>query len=124
MYNFVDIFRLEVFLILKDRGIVKWQAAAFLPEHKQMLKEYEAEQNLKPRIELDIQKLEEMNKVVCEAMEYNRELCFFYFKNGEYCTVKGHIHYLEPIRKELRVMDKLNQLYILKIQDILDIELL
>ncbi|WP_209124470.1 YolD-like family protein [Alkalihalobacillus sp. BA299] len=107
--------------MFKDRGIVKWQPAAFLPEHKRMLKEVEKEQNRKPRVELDIQKLEEMNEIVCEAMENNSELCLVYYKNGEHKILIGHIHYLDPIKKEFRVLDKFEEKYILKMRDIIDI---
>ena len=107
-------------IVIKDRGI-KWQPAAFLPEHRLYLQAYESEQKKQPRQKLDEQKLEEMNQTICEAMEYNKLLSFIYYQSGKYEILIGKIHYCDGIKKELIIVDQFEDFFKISLTDIYDI---
>jgi hypothetical protein len=93
-----------------------------LPEHVKMLREHQEGLDYGRKPELDEQKYEEFNETICVAMEENRKLKFIYYQKGRIAELAGHVHYVDEIRKELRVMDKEDMIHILKVTDIMDIE--
>jgi YolD-like protein len=54
---------------------------------------------------IDEQQLEEMNELVLEAMEYNFPLTFIIYKNRKLVVINGHIHYIDSIKMEFRIVD-------------------
>ncbi|WP_349407670.1 YolD-like family protein [Pseudalkalibacillus sp. SCS-8] len=108
---------------IRDRGTIKW-TSMMLPEHVRLLRDWKEEERLRKRPELDEQKLEEMNETIHEAMAYNLALSFVYFEQYDYKMLVGHIHYADPVKKELRIVDEFGDRYDLKLQDILDIRYL
>lgn len=107
--------------MIRDRGTIKW-TAMMLPEHVKMLREHQDGLNYGRKPELDEQRYEEFNEIICVAMEENRLLKFMYYQKGKIVELAGHVHYVDEIRKELRVMDKMNMMHLLKVMDIVDIE--
>jgi YolD-like protein len=107
--------------VIRDRGTIKW-TAMMLPEHVKMLREHQEGLDYGRKPELDEQKYEEFNETICVAMEENRKLKFIYYQKGRIAELAGHVHYVDEIRKELRVMDKEDMIHILKVTDIMDIE--
>jgi YolD-like protein len=107
--------------VIRDRGTIKW-TAMMLPEHVKMLREHQDGLDYGRKPELDEQKYEELNETICVAMEANQTLKFTYFEKGRSTELKGHVHYVDELKKELRVMDKAEKIRILKIADIMDIE--
>jgi hypothetical protein len=107
--------------VIRDRGTIKW-TAMMLPEHVKMLREHQDGLDYGRKPELDEQKYEEFNEIICVAMEENRELKFKYYQKGKIAELTGHVHYVDEIKKELRVMDKINTMHLLKVMDIVDIE--
>ncbi len=105
---------------IRDRGNIKW-TSMMLPEHVKLLRDWKEEERLRKKPELDEQKLEEMNETINEAMAYNETLSFVYFSAYEYKLLVGNIHYADPVRKELRIVDEFGDRYDLKLQDIVDI---
>lgn len=93
-----------------------------LPEHVKMLREHQSGLDYDRKPELDEQRYEEFNEIICVAMEENRELRFKYYQKGKIAELIGHVHYVDEIKKELRVMDRVNVTHFLKIIDIVDIE--
>nr|WP_276516616.1 YolD-like family protein [Fictibacillus nanhaiensis] len=93
-----------------------------LPEHVKMLRDHQNHLDYGRKPVLDEQKYEELNETICGAMEDNRILKFTYFQKGEMTQLKGHVHYVDEIKKELRVMDELTEVHVLKLANILDIE--
>lgn len=93
-----------------------------LPEHVKMLREHQDGLDYGRKPELDEQRYEELNEIICVAMEENRLLKFMYYQKGKIAELAGHVHYVDEIKKELRVMDKMNMIHLLKVMDIVDIE--
>lgn len=67
--------------MLKDRGTKKW-VAMMLPEHVAGVKEVIEEQNKIEQPVLDEDKLNDIDLLIHEAMEYNQLLKFSLFKDG------------------------------------------
>jgi hypothetical protein len=55
---------------LRDRGKIKWLPAHFMPEHKQMLKNLEEEQNYQKKPLIDHYQIEEFENKIHYAMEF------------------------------------------------------
>ncbi|MCD2370827.1 YolD-like family protein [Bacillus sp. BS3(2021)] len=74
-----------------------------LPEHVSMLPESESTHNRMKRPVLDMAQVEDMEKVISEAMEFNNPVQFSVFKplpmlngpeTGEIVQIEGYIHYI------------------------------
>nr|WP_254119497.1 YolD-like family protein [Bacillus sp. FJAT-29790] len=93
-----------------------------LPEHVKLLREYNESLDKVEKPFLDEQKYEEFNEVICGAMEENITLHFTFYQKGEMKKVVGNIHYIDQLKKELRVVDYATKKYVLKLGDIMEIE--
>ncbi|MEK4692467.1 YolD-like family protein, partial [Bacillus sp. FSL W8-1202] len=49
--------------------------------------------------------LEEMARVICEAMEFNSVLGIGLYKDGFIEEVTGHVHYIDEVKQRLHVKD-------------------
>ncbi|MDQ0213775.1 hypothetical protein J2S13_000169 [Oikeobacillus pervagus] len=106
--------------MIRDRGNIKW-VSMMLPEHVKLLREYNESLNKIKKPVLDEQKYEEFNIVVCEAMEENTTLQFTYYQKGESKKLIGHIHDVNLLKNELRIIDSFGQKHSLKLEDIIGI---
>ncbi|WP_456278415.1 YolD-like family protein [Bacillus sp. AK128] len=91
--------------MIRDRGNIKW-TAMMLPEHVKLLRDWAKEDEYETKPELDEQKLEQMNEVICEAMAHGAELSITYFDQVHHKTVRGTIHYVDEMNQRLRVVSK------------------
>ncbi|MFN2745471.1 MULTISPECIES: YolD-like family protein [Bacillus] len=107
--------------MLKDRGSIKW-VSMMLPEHVELLREYHESLHKHEKPVLDEQKYEELNERICEAMEENRPLQFTYYQQGEMKKLAGRVHYVDALKRELRIMSCTDQHHRLKLDDIIEIE--
>ncbi|MEK5270553.1 YolD-like family protein [Aeribacillus sp. FSL K6-8394] len=107
--------------MIQDRGGIKW-TAMMLPEHVKLLREYNESLDKVEKPVLDEQKYEEFNEVICEAMEENITLQFTYYQKGEIKKLVGNIHYIDQLKRELRIVDYLTKKHVLKLGDIIEIE--
>lgn len=98
---------------LKDRGSIKW-TAMMLSEHLSLLRELESNRNKVKRPVLDMVQIEDMDKIICEAMEFNLTVLFSVFKplpflnraeSGETINIEGKIHYINHIRKVFHIVE-------------------
>jgi len=107
--------------MIRDRGIKKW-TAFLLPEHRAGLKKLKEESLKKEKPVLDEQEWQLINEI-CEAMAENRALEFTYFNNGDFHTLEGHVHYMDMMNKELRIVYSLHKVYRLKMDDVINAEM-
>lgn len=102
--------------MIRDRGNIKW-SSMMLPEHVKLLKEYN--KNLK-KVEkpiLDEQKYEEFNEIMARALNENLILTFTYYEKGEVKKLRGNIHSIDYLKREMKINDQL-----LKLENIIEIE--
>lgn len=90
-------------MAIRDRGNIKW-TSMMLPEHVKLLRDWAKEDAFEKQPELDEQKLEQMNEVICDAMAYGSELSITYFDQTRHYTIRGLIHYVDEIKQKLRIV--------------------
>jgi uncharacterized protein (DUF305 family) len=66
--------------MIKERGFKKW-SAMMLPEHRQALKMFSMEQQYTEKPRLDEQQLDQINRVITEAMINNQVAEVDYYKD-------------------------------------------
>ncbi|MEC1427906.1 YolD-like family protein [Bacillus sonorensis] len=102
-----------------------------MPEHSEFLRELESSKNRVKRPVLDMAQIEDMEKVICEAMEFNSAVQFSVFKTlpflngaetGEIIYIEGKIHYINQIRKVFHVVDSKGDTNLINFEDVVDIK--
>ncbi|RPK04877.1 hypothetical protein BSBH6_01578 [Bacillus subtilis] len=91
--------------MLRDRGTIKW-TSMMLPEHLTQLKQDLIDVSKIEKPALDDQQIEEMDILVSEALEFNKELKFKLFNNGFVENVTGRVHYIIFEQQKLHVKDQ------------------
>ncbi|WP_071460742.1 YolD-like family protein [Bacillus massilinigeriensis] len=109
---------------INDRGIIKWLPAAYMPEQRAMLRELERDELRQPKPILDEYEIEELESRICYAMEFNFPVAISKWSDGFTYEEKGRIHYLDPIRKEVRMKSSGGALIHIKFADILAVEVI
>ncbi|PLR91545.1 YolD-like family protein [Bacillus halotolerans] len=83
----------------------RWEQKFILPEQRTALLNRKREVQKIEKPILDEYQLEEMARVICEAMEFNSILIISVYRDGFFEEVTGHVHYLNEINKRLHVKD-------------------
>ncbi|MEH7625608.1 YolD-like family protein [Bacillus subtilis] len=91
--------------MLRDRGTIKW-TSMMLPEHLTQLKQDLIDVSKIEKPSLDGQQIEEMDLLVSEALEFNKELQFKLFNDGFVENVTGRVHYINFEQQKLHVKDQ------------------
>ncbi|CCU58555.1 YolD-like family protein [Bacillus subtilis] len=91
--------------MLRDRGTIKW-TSMMLPEHLTQLKQDLIDVSKIEKPSLVDQQIEEMDLLVSEALEFNKELKFKLFNNGFVENVNGRVHYINFEQRRLHVKDQ------------------
>ncbi|MGV4320233.1 YolD-like family protein [Bacillus mojavensis] len=76
-----------------------------LPEHLTQLKQDLLDVSKIEKPSLDAQQIEEMDILVSEALEFNKELVLKLFNNGFVENVTGRVHYINFEEQKLHVKD-------------------
>ncbi|MGG3573821.1 YolD-like family protein [Bacillus gobiensis] len=88
------------------RGNMLWEGSRmFLPEHKEALLQRKQMQKKKIRPALDFDQLEEMDRILHEAMEFAKPIQVTYFQEGDLHICEGRICRLEMLSKKLWITD-------------------
>lgn len=87
-----------------------------------MIRTYEKSLDTVEKPKLNENQLNEINQIIYEAKENNKELVFSYFEKGDLKLYVGRIHYIDPFEQELRLMDLLGDVFYLKYKDILRVD--
>ncbi|MEC1289558.1 YolD-like family protein [Bacillus mojavensis] len=77
-----------------------------LPEHLTQLKQDLLDVSKIEKPSLDAQQIEEMDILVSEALEFNKELVLKLFNNGFVENVTGRVHYINFEEQKLHVKDQ------------------
>jgi hypothetical protein len=86
-------------MTIKDRGLIKWNAASFLPEQGAMMRRMWAEQEHQEKPLVDQFVLAEIEERVNYAMEYNLTVSFRVWNDGVENVVIGEVHYVDMKRR-------------------------
>ncbi|MGG1480183.1 YolD-like family protein [Bacillus smithii] len=105
-----------------DRGNKKW-TSLMIPEHVEMLRQFANEEYYKtPKPMLDPYQVQEIEEKIHYAAEYHLPVKFDVWYEGLVEKVSGHIHYLDPIQKEIRVKDNEGNVERVKFENIVNVE--
>ncbi len=91
-------------LSLRDRGILKFQSAFFLPEHVKMLNEHWEDAEKVQRPELDEQKLADLNELVKDAVYHQDLVHVEYYSGGHILDCEGRISLIDPLKKCIHIV--------------------
>lgn len=111
-------------MAIRDRGKMKWQGAFFMPEHVKVLREIERDMMRIQKPLLDEYQIEEMERQVCEAMEFSQAVKLTIWRDGFTYEEIGRVHYLDPLQKEVRLKTELGTIIRIKFADIIAVEVI
>ncbi|MBG9768818.1 YolD-like family protein [Bacillus vallismortis] len=83
----------------------RWEQKFILPEHREALLHRKIETKKIEKPVLDGYQLEEMARVISEAMENNAAMTISFYRNGFIEDVTGHVHYINEVNQNLHVKD-------------------
>ncbi|WP_440671426.1 YolD-like family protein [Bacillus subtilis] len=83
----------------------RWEQKFILPEQREALLNRKKQVQKIEKPILDKYQLEEMARVICEAMEFNSVLGIGLYKDGFIEEVTGHVHYIDEVKQRLHVKD-------------------
>ena len=106
---------------IRDRGKLKFMPAHFMPEHRALLRELARDELRQPKPLLDEYEIQEMENRICYAMEYTYPVKITKWDEGFTYEEKGYIHYLDSIRKEVRMICEDGSVIVVKFEDIVGI---
>ena len=104
-----------------DRGEKKW-TSFFLPEHVEMLRFADRDYYKTPKPLIDEYQVQEIEEKIHYAAEYHLPVKFDVWYDGFVERVSGHIHYLDPIRKEIRLKNEDGDVERIKFDNIIDVQ--
>lgn len=107
---------------IRDRGKVKWLGALFAPEHRTMLRELARDELRQAKPIIDEYEIAEMENRICYAMEFTLPVIISKWEDGFIYEEKGCVHYLDPIRKEVRMVSEGGAVLRIKFADIVAVE--
>jgi hypothetical protein len=106
---------------LKDRGTKKWASSFMMPEHMGMLRKAWRDDEKVKRPILDEDKIEQIERTICEAMESNETLAFTIWRDGYFQTFTGRVHYIDAINKHFRLKDENSTLQIVPFEYVVNV---
>lgn len=109
-------------MTIRDRGNIKW-TAMMLTEHKDALEKWAKETREIVKPQLDEQKLEEMNYLLCQSLVESVPISITYYHNKKIILLEGIIHDYHPLNKEVFLKNEQGDILTLILLNIIDIEL-
>lgn len=109
-------------MTLRDRGKLKWEPAAFLPEYTKRLRDLDTDYHRQQKPIIDEFQFEEFDQRISYAMEYNFSVKITKWVNGFNYEIVGCVHYVDPIRKEVRLKTEADEVNRVKMADIIAVE--
>lgn len=105
---------------IRDRGNIKW-TAMMLTEHKEALERLAEKTKEVAKPEVDDQKLEEMNRILCHSLVERVPVEITYFQNSSCQRIGGIIKNYHPIHRELLIVDGAGNEITLLLANIVDV---
>jgi len=109
-------------MAIRDRGIIKWAPAAFLPEQRAMMREAVRDELRQRKPIIDSYEFDDFDRRICEAMEFNLPLTIRRWEDGFIYEEKGRVHYVDSIKHELRMVADDEAVLRISMADIIAVE--
>ncbi|MBU8879214.1 YolD-like family protein [Bacillus sp. FJAT-29790] len=91
-----------------------------VPEHVKLLRDWAKEDTYEQKREIDEQKLDNMNEIISEAMEFEKLVTITHYRNKNYELVIGKIHFWDEINQKLHITDQFGEVHRVHISGIAD----
>jgi len=88
---------------IRDRGMIKWNAASFMPQVFEQQREMFKDQERQPRPLLSEFDTEEFDQRIAYAMQYKLAVKLSVWADGFTSEITGAISRIDPITHELRI---------------------
>ncbi|MCM3585754.1 YolD-like family protein [Mesobacillus maritimus] len=111
-------------MAIRDRGKIKWAPASFLPELRSMMREAEQDELRQKKPLIDSYEIEEFDRKICYAMEFNFPVLLKRWTEGFTYEEKGRVHYVDSIRKEVRMVTEDGAAVRIPMADIIEVEVI
>lgn len=98
--------------------------AHFMPEHRALLRELARDELRQPKPLLDEYEIQEMENRICYAMEFTYPVKITKWDDGFTYEENGHVHYLDSIRKEVRMVVEDGCAVSIAFEDIVSVEVI
>lgn len=98
--------------------------AHFMPEHRALLRELARDELRQPKPLLDEYETQEMENRICYAMEFTYPVKITKWDDGFTYEENGHVHYLDSIRKEVRMVVEDGCAVSIAFEDIVSVEVI
>ncbi|AZU61096.1 YolD-like family protein [Neobacillus mesonae] len=109
-------------MTIKDRGKIKWAAAAFIPEGFALTRKMFMDQEREPMPIIDEYEKEEFDLRICYAMEYNLPVKISVWDDGFIDEVIGRVHRRDELTRELRIELADGSFYCVKAGEMVGVE--
>lgn len=87
--------------MIRDRGLIKWQPAHFMPEHRKMLNTLQHVSNKHKKPQLDEQELEEIGIVVTDSLNCTLPVRITVWQDGYFKNYSGIVSKVDPLMKQI-----------------------
>jgi hypothetical protein len=90
-------------MTIRDRGLIKWNAASFMPQVFEQQRAMFKDQERQPRPLLSEFDTEEFDQRIAYAMAYKITVKLTVWSDGFTTEMTGHVQRIDPITHELRL---------------------
>ncbi|MFE0507430.1 YolD-like family protein [Peribacillus butanolivorans] len=111
-------------MTLCDLGKLKWAPAAFLPEYTKMLRDLDRDYHRQRKPIIDEFQFDEFDQRICYAMEYNFPVKITKWVDGFNYEIVGYVHYVDSIRKEVRLKTQADEVEHVKMSEVITVEVI
>ncbi|MEH7342781.1 YolD-like family protein [Bacillus sp. JJ1532] len=95
-------------MMIRDRGLIKWQPAHFMPEHRKMLRNLANDENRQNMPQLDEQELEEIGILVMDSLNYAIPIKVTIWNHGYYIHRFGVVSKVDQFMKHILLENETN----------------
>ena len=106
----------------RDRGMMKWRPAAFLPEQVEMHKQLDRDLLRREKPVLDEDQIADIEIALHHALQENDLLSIEVWEDGFPKKIKGYVHYLDHLQGKIRVKTEQELIKNILFTDIVHIE--
>ncbi|MEH7374915.1 YolD-like family protein [Neobacillus drentensis] len=90
-------------MTIRDRGLIKWNAASFMPQVFEQQRAMFKDQERQPRPLLSEFDTEEFDQRIAYAMAYKLTVRLTVWDDGFTSEMTGRVHHVYPITHQLRI---------------------
>ncbi|MDM5205349.1 YolD-like family protein [Cytobacillus kochii] len=106
---------------MRDRGMIKWQPAFFMPQQKESIENFYHEETKIKKPLLDEQQFEEMGIIIMESLKYTLPIYINRWESGQIYKEHGIVDKLDYLMQYI-IFENNKQKIKIKIPNIISVE--